>query len=603
MNNKSKIVIAFLALILLVLPVFALTVSTNKASYNTGELVTITGYSTPNVYVTIDVTNPSGNPFHSDTVITGISGNFSSVFGIANGSAFGIYNVTANYGVDTNRTQFSVVPINGTLTIQTTPGSGNVYLNGTLLGASPQTRSLAPGNYSITFGAVSGYETPASRIASVNSGNLTTIIGAYTAIVCGNGVCQSGESCSSCSQDCGSCSSGGGGGGTFFFPYTAVAAGAANLSIVTAQSNVPLYWKINRTDLLSVTAVNMTPKIGVINLNIQIKKIASFSPALDNAYEYYNITSGVADANISNAAISFAVNKTWIDQNKLNSSTVAMYRFSAGQWNSLVTSKTAEDATRIYYNSNTPGFSVFAISGQKISCPVCAPASDWSACISGVQTRTEYYCNENTGFVCASKTANQSCCPTCPDDTVWSDCIANKQSRTTYSCDAETSYQCKAAAEEKSCVSREEASAAISLARAAIDGAKLANKNTVEAEGLLSRANSYFTSVDYANAKSLADQAAASAKTAPLLPSAFPVEFVLIGIIIAVSAVLAYIVMKKKVFARKCVVCGQPTTMHYKCASCGKPMCYRHMVMRGGTMYCTNCITEQRRKSLYETPR
>ena len=74
------------------------------------------------------------------------------------------------------------VPINGTLTIATTPVSGEVIVNGVSWGRAPQSRVVQIGTYTISFGAREGYTTPASQVATVTENTETSVEGIYQAI-------------------------------------------------------------------------------------------------------------------------------------------------------------------------------------------------------------------------------------------------------------------------------------------------------------------------------------------------------------------------------------------------------------------------------------
>ncbi|MFB0500092.1 MAG: right-handed parallel beta-helix repeat-containing protein, partial [Candidatus Hadarchaeaceae archaeon] len=69
-----------------------------------------------------------------------------------------------------------------TLTVGTTPIKANVYVNGSLWGVAPRTRSLAAGTYTISFGDVLGYLPPAPEIVTLAAGETRTVTGVYTEI-------------------------------------------------------------------------------------------------------------------------------------------------------------------------------------------------------------------------------------------------------------------------------------------------------------------------------------------------------------------------------------------------------------------------------------
>jgi len=77
----------------------------------------------------------------------------------------------------------SSAPITGTLSVDTTPVKGGVYVDGNYWGVAPQSRSgLSPKSYTVSFGSVSGYNTPPAQTVQVNAGQTTTVTGTYTAI-------------------------------------------------------------------------------------------------------------------------------------------------------------------------------------------------------------------------------------------------------------------------------------------------------------------------------------------------------------------------------------------------------------------------------------
>jgi hypothetical protein len=88
-------------------------------------------------------------------------------------------------------------------------------------------------------------------------------------------------------------------------------------------------------------------------------------------------------------------------------------------------------------------------------CPVCSLPSEWSVCVDGRQSRSNYICSEETKFECTEVTEERFCempkCPSCPLPTEWSECIANLQTRTNYECSAATGYECEGFKEEQQC--------------------------------------------------------------------------------------------------------------------------------------------------------
>jgi PGF-pre-PGF domain-containing protein len=107
----------------------------------------------------------------------------------------------------------------------------------------------------------------------------------------------------------------------------------------------------------------------------QIEKTANITNVSGIHYRYFNITTANLTAtDITNATIEFKVNKTWINENDIDETTITLNRYSniTGNWCALPTTKIEEDNTSLYFESETPGFSLFAISGEKKAASLAA---------------------------------------------------------------------------------------------------------------------------------------------------------------------------------------------------------------------------------------
>ena len=69
-----------------------------------------------------------------------------------------------------------------TLTVDTTPVKGEVFVDGISWGIAPQTRELDAGTYTISFGDVPGYTKPSDRTVALAAGETRTVTGTYVAI-------------------------------------------------------------------------------------------------------------------------------------------------------------------------------------------------------------------------------------------------------------------------------------------------------------------------------------------------------------------------------------------------------------------------------------
>ncbi|WP_406657115.1 PGF-pre-PGF domain-containing protein [Methanolobus sp. ZRKC2] len=111
---------------------------------------------------------------------------------------------------------------------------------------------------------------------------------------------------------------------------------------------------------------------GVVATTIEILKDISglvSNPPPGVVYKYLNIwvgDSGFATSdNIDDAKITFKVDKSWISENNIQDSSIAMYRYNDNKWGKLETRKIKEDSKFFYFESKTPGFSPFVITGDR----------------------------------------------------------------------------------------------------------------------------------------------------------------------------------------------------------------------------------------------
>ncbi|MBI2578653.1 MAG: PGF-pre-PGF domain-containing protein [Candidatus Aenigmarchaeota archaeon] len=238
---------------------------------------------------------------------------------------------------------------------------------------------------------------------------------------CGDGFCDSGESTSSCSADCGSSSSsssstsgGGGGGGTG--PSTTLP--STTTSPVTVTANTPAAVAITETKL-PVSEIVLTTNADVTNVQVTVKEVSQPSGAsvaissdVGKVFKYIEITTTAAVAQVSKAKVKFKVDKVWLSSNNIDSSTVALNRLVGTSWTKLPTTKTSEDFAVVYFEAETPGFSTFAITGEKVT---AAPACGNNIIESGEECDSQ----QLSGQTCVTKgfTGGTLKCTSCRFDT------------------------------------------------------------------------------------------------------------------------------------------------------------------------------------------
>jgi len=86
--------------------------------------------------------------------------------------------VTVSENLETSVTG-AYIQITGTLTVDTSPVDGEVFVNGSSWGVAPQRRVVPVGIYIVSFGDVDGFYTPANQVANISENVETTIEGIY----------------------------------------------------------------------------------------------------------------------------------------------------------------------------------------------------------------------------------------------------------------------------------------------------------------------------------------------------------------------------------------------------------------------------------------
>ncbi len=212
------------------------------------------------------------------------------------------------------------------------------------------------------------------------------------AIGCSSGFCVDGYCCNSAcngaSEDCnvagslGTCtstasssSSGGGGGGggggavsTTSETVTVPSVGAGSTVTVDISSSVSAN--------VGIEDIQFTATASASNVQVTVKETTAsaagvsvaISSATGSVYKYLEITkTNIQDSGIKSAKINFKVPKSWMTANNIGKSTIALNRFINNGWSKLPTTISKEDAAYVYFSSDTPGFSTFAITGTKKS--------------------------------------------------------------------------------------------------------------------------------------------------------------------------------------------------------------------------------------------
>lgn len=470
------------------------------------------------------------------------------------------------------------------LTIDTYPVKGNAIVDGAGWGVSPQTRSIAIGSHTVSFGDVTGYTKPNSETINIDS-NGAVVNKSYVKqqeIRCGDGICNGNETSAVCSQDCSidiSC----------IASIDKIDSDSLELKTTCLKKDALLSWKIDKPQTFPIIRADLKTAYNLNSSEIAINKLSRTD--LSDAYQYLNIIPSFNNS-IKEMTIRFAVRNTWITTNKIDANSIKLNRYEA-YWQNIPTTKTGSDENYTYYQATITETGIFGINGQKSECPVCSPATTWSSCADGVRKRTNNLCDK-VKLECVPTQETEKCCMPCTPDTDWTECKDSKQARKTYKCSEETSFNCIESPDERSCITRSDAEFAMASAQTAIDIANNENKNTTKAKISLLNSQASFADTDYEKAKRFADESRMFAQNAPILAQPFflpiPFEFLAIIIIAAAAGAAGFLYWKRHQGFENCIVCEKPTAMHFKCSACAGSVCFRHSKVDHGKLYCDSCL-------------
>ncbi|MBI4017927.1 MAG: PGF-pre-PGF domain-containing protein, partial [Candidatus Aenigmarchaeota archaeon] len=140
-------------------------------------------------------------------------------------------------------------------------------------------------------------------------------------------------------------------------------------SIAAGKSAVVTIEKTENVVLRSIeiTVINSANNVKVTVIKLADKPAIVTQDVSGTVYHFIQVDKiGLTDTNVAKAKVKFAVEKSWISANKIDPMTVALQRYQQSGWNKLATVKVGETADEIEYEAESPGLSVFAVTGQPI---------------------------------------------------------------------------------------------------------------------------------------------------------------------------------------------------------------------------------------------
>jgi len=124
---------------------------------------------------------------------------------------------------------------------------------------------------------------------------------------------------------------------------------------------------------ISIRNITITVKNTTQNAKLVVRKLSGrpesvLTDAPGKIYQYLEIDAiNLNEDILSDVKIVFNVEKSWIKSNNIDETTIRLNRYVYNSWQPLPTTRLGEDDNFVYFESTTPGFSVFAVTGEEAS--------------------------------------------------------------------------------------------------------------------------------------------------------------------------------------------------------------------------------------------
>lgn len=164
----------------------------------------------------------------------------------------------------------------------------------------------------------------------------------------------------------------GGGAGSSTEPAKNVKAKELSQTFITSGKPVKFDFPRNATSVVNLTFDSRTTvgKTTTVIEMLKSKSVLTPDVPTGEVYNYLNIWVGNGGygtkETIENAVIYFKVEKSWIQDKRIDRASITLERYNGKKWNGLPTTLHREDDKYLYFTAETPGFSFFAITANAV---------------------------------------------------------------------------------------------------------------------------------------------------------------------------------------------------------------------------------------------
>lgn len=141
----------------------------------------------------------------------------------------------------------------------------------------------------------------------------------------------------------------------------------ANVSIGEVPVDTPVDVSVESSPL---DGVNISVQNQVANLEIEISNLKGDVETDINSpegpvYSYQEVKASVPEEEIEEAMLNANMEKSWLEDQGIDSENAKISRYTGGEWVDLPTEVVDENATHVEIEAETPGFSTFSITGEE----------------------------------------------------------------------------------------------------------------------------------------------------------------------------------------------------------------------------------------------
>lgn len=132
------------------------------------------------------------------------------------------------------------------------------------------------------------------------------------------------------------------------------------------SANVPNVIDVERSQILKIRQIIVEVTKEEKNVRFEILQPSNLPQKMPPGipFSFIEIVTNLTRENIKRVRFSFFVEKSWIQANNIDVSTISLYRWNGSEWEKVSTTKLSEDENYMYFEATHDRFSIFAISGE-----------------------------------------------------------------------------------------------------------------------------------------------------------------------------------------------------------------------------------------------